>query len=396
MRLMYFYFAAFALLYASPGQAEWWRAQTGQFVVYSESAPKSTKQFAERLQRFAEAMRIMQKMPASTGRETQRLTIYRWGDASDIAELHGSSRSVAGFYIPRATGSVAFVPARSDSMSGGGGLGAETVLFHEYAHSFMLQHFPAAYPAWYVEGFAELYSTASFLDNGVFRIGEPAYHRADQLIYDDPFPAKKLFEPKPKPQDGRHYYSVGWLLTHYLTFAPKRAGQLAKYLSAVNRGVSSEQAAREAFGNLDELSTEVRRYQGTRLIGIEYTPATYVPPPVELRRLTAAEAAMMPVRLRSERGVSKKTAARVASDARGRAKPYPNDPFVQTALAEAEFDADNLDAAEAAAQRALAADPAAANAMNYLGLIEMKRAKKDPARYAAARQWFLKANRRDP
>lgn len=398
------YFVLLAVLFAAPARADWWVADTDHFIVYSESNSKDARVFAERLERFAQAMRIMQKMPVTPGKKNGRLTIYRSGTISDIARLYGdASSSVAGFYIPRASGSVAFVPAHEERSTTPGvrdddsrQLDSEGILFHEYAHSFMLQHFPAAYPAWYVEGFAEVYSTARFLDDGVFRIGDPAYHRAGQLLYDAPFPVWKLFEPKVKPEDTRHYYSVGWLLTHYLTFEPSRAGQLRTYLDAVNRGVASDKAAKDAFGDLDKLDAELQRYMNSRLRGVEVKPANYVPPRVEMRRLTDAEAAMMSSKMRSDRGVDKKSAPQVAAEARKRAEPYPNDPFVQVALAEAELDAENLDASQAAAHRALAADPANVAAMNFLGMAEMKRAEKDPAHYATAREWFVKANHQDP
>jgi tetratricopeptide (TPR) repeat protein len=402
--MRYLYFALLALLFAAPAQAEWWVAETDHFVVYSESNAKDARAFAENLERFARAMRTMQNMPITPGKKPGRVTIYRTGTMTDIGRLYGDASSgVAGFYIPRASGSVAFAPAREERSRTPGvrdddrqQLDSEGILFHEYAHSFMLQHFPAAYPAWYVEGFAEVYSTAKFLDNGVFRIGDPAYHRANQLLYDRPFPVKKLFEAKVKPEDTRHYYSVGWLLTHYLTFSPHRRGQLQRYLEAVNKGVPSDAAARQTFGDLDALNDELMKYMNSRLIGVEVKPANYVPPRVDIRQLTDAEAAIMPLKIRSDRGVDKKSAIAVASDARERAQRYPNDPFVQTELAEAELDADNLAAAEAAAKRALAADPASVDALNFLGQTEMKRAEKDPSHYATARSWFVKANHEDP
>lgn len=394
-----------ALLVTAPARAEWWVAETDHFTVYSEGKAKETEAFTQRLERFAMAMRTMQNMPAKPDATNHRLTIYRWGDISDIARLYGDIGSpVAGFFIPRASGSVAFVPARKsfDGSSPGtrdtdeGQLDSETILFHEYVHHFMMQYFPTAYPAWYIEGFAEVYSTAEFLDKGVFRIGNPANHRGMQLFHDGHFPVKKLFEAKQKPEDARHHYSIGWLLTHYLTFTPARAGQLKKYLAAVSRGSASDEAARQTFGDLDMLDREVQRYMTSRLIGYEVKPAGYVAPQVKLRALTAAEAAIIASKMRSDRGVDKKSAPRVAAQARGKASSYPSNPFVQTALAEAEFDADNLDAAKAAAERALVADPTSVDALNYLGLIEMKRAKKEPWRYAMARTWFVKANKLQP
>ena len=43
---------------------------------------------------------------------------------------------------------------------------ADVILFHEYVHHFMLQHFSVAYPAWFVEGYAELFSNTRFERDG--------------------------------------------------------------------------------------------------------------------------------------------------------------------------------------------------------------------------------------
>lgn len=402
--MRYLLFAVSVLLFTSPAAARWHVAQTDHFIVYSDDGSEKTTQFAEQLERFDAAMRTMQNMPPDTAAKGKRLTIYRFGTTDDIARLYGAPESgVAGFFIPRANGSVAFVPSR-ESYSGTPGvrdendslLNSRIILFHEYTHYFMFNYFPAAYPAWYVEGFAEVYSTADFLDNGAFRIGEPANHRGMQLFYDTPYPVKDLFKAKQRPEDTRFYYSIGWLLTHYLTFTPSRSGQLKKYLVAVNSGVPSDVAAKQAFGDLDRLNADIQNYKTSRLIGIEVKPAHPVTPRVTTRELTDAEAAIIMSKIRSDRGVDKKSAPDVAAEARQRARAYPTNAFVQNELAEAELDAGNLDAAEAAADRSLAADPAGVDALIYKGDIRMKRAKKDRSQFAEARNWFIKANRLNP
>jgi hypothetical protein len=64
-------------------------------------------------------------------------------------------------------------------------------------------------------------------------------------------------------------------------------------------------------------------------------------------------------------------------------------------LAEAEFDANNLDAAERAADAAIAADPNGSEALLYKGLVYLERGKKDKAKLVAARPWFKKAYEAD-
>jgi len=82
------------------------------------------------------------------------------------------------------------------------------------------------------------------------------------------------------------------------------------------------------------------------------------------------------------------------------AKPFADDAIAQLALAEAEFDARNYSAAEAAADRAIAADSKLADALIYKGRARMALAQKaqdtDTATWQDVRKWFAMANRLDP
>ncbi|MHA4750808.1 hypothetical protein ACX0FG_15925, partial [Enterococcus faecium] len=76
---------------------------------------------------------------------------------------------------------------------------------------------------------------------------------------------------------------------------------------------------------------------------------------------------------------------------------YPSDPIVQSALAEAEFDAGNHAAALAAADRALAAKPNTPQALITKGRALMELAAADPgeADWKTIRGLFGRANRLD-
>jgi tetratricopeptide (TPR) repeat protein len=162
--------------------------------------------------------------------------------------------------------------------------------------------------------------------------------------------------------------------------------------------MSSIDSAQAAFGDLRNLDDDLDRYAVRKQLNVLVVhPEDARLGSVAVRPLTQAEAALMPVRLRSEYGVNRRIAGGVAARARKLAEPYAGDAFAQVALAEAEYDAKNYEAADAAADRALAADPPNVRALIYKGRAQIKlaKAKGNAADWDQVRSWFLKANKLD-
>lgn len=394
---------------SSPAYAEWFEAKTAHFILISESSEADTRQFAQKLERFSGALRLMQNMKPLTGDigDANRVTVYRFGNNGDVANLAGAPGSgIAGFYIPRAGGSVGFVPIHEEHQSGSirpvrsndpESLPAYNVLLHEYTHHFMLQTFPAAYPGWYVEGFAELYSTLDLRDDGSFHIGNPPNWRAEDMHYINLLQSQKLFDTD-RTVTGRDrylYYGVGWLVVHYLSFSKEREGQLAAYLSAVGKGERGLTAANRIFGDLSVLDSELRRYKRGNFPGFDVRPGNYSPPAVTMRKLTPAEADMLKLRMQLDRGVSRKQAAGAARSAIPLAARYPGDLGAQLLLAEANLDADKLDLADTAADQALAIDPQSKEALIFKGRIANARGRTQPTASASGRPLLIKAAKLD-
>ncbi|HKX92543.1 MAG TPA: hypothetical protein VJM15_09000 [Sphingomicrobium sp.] len=395
-----------ALLFAigGPAHAEWWEAQTDHFIIYSRSSEKDARAFAERLERYDQSLRSLQLIkPDYRLSDARKVKIFRAGTTTQISQLAGDADAgIAGFYIPRAAGPVAFVPAR-EMVQLRSELDPETVLKHEYAHHFMFRHFAAAYPSWYVEGLAETYATVRFNPDGSFHLGDVPQYRGSLLVgkyrtyFDYSIRRMLTSTAKPTGEDFIARYTYGWLFTHYMTFEPSRKGQLLTYLRLLNQGVSSAVAAQRAFGDLDKLEAEVSRYKnGNRFLGADVKPANYKPPVVTMRQVGPDEEAILPVVMRSKVGVTPRTAKDVAGDARSVAARYPGSFAVQLALAEAEMDAENFDAADAAASAAIALKPDSAEALYYKGQVALAKGKTDPIQYQAARGWFAKAHDADP
>lgn len=397
--------AATMLALASSGvaRAEWQEASSANFIVYSDDAPDKVKAFATELERFDKGMRVMRNVPDQIVSANQRVTVFVLRNTAQIEKLVGG-RDIAGFYIPRVSGSVAFVPRRS----GGGAeddLSAMAVLLHEYAHHFMYANFGnKAYPAWFVEGFAEFNATARLRDGKLF-FGAPPLYRAYGMTDTQAVPARDLLTKSPQqaklsPEQTQTFYGRSWLLVHYLTFGEGQQGLLTKYLAAVNSGKSPAEAA-AVLGDPRKLDSALTDYaMKRRLSATTIDVATLTIKPVTVRTLSPAEAAILPVRIRSSRGVDRAEAATVVALARKAAMPWPNDPAVQVALAEAEYDAGEYAAADAAAARALVADPTSVGAMMYRGKAQtelaVKKTVSDPKTWSGIRKWFSQANARDP
>lgn len=393
---------AMAMLAASPASAEWREASTDHFLIYADSSESWLRGFAERLERFDQGMRRLRDLEAPPGTRSNRLTIYVVSSPDAVQKLCGARcGNVAGFYVPRAGGSIAFTPRR---MGGFDVFGADIVLFHEYVHHFMLENYAAAYPRWFIEGFAEFNSTADVNDDGSIQFGRPAQHRAHGLLKLRPMPIEQLLDPGQTRMDRETqevFYARAWLLTHMLTFEPSRAKQLSAYLKLINQGKPSLEAARAAFGDLDALQRDMNVYLRRRtMLALTLKADETEPGAIALRELTPGEAATMAVRMRSDRGVNRAQALDLLPEARKRAAEFPADAAAQTMLAEAEYDAGNDAECLAAADRALATDPKRRDALLYKGRARLRMAQvagaTDPAVWKEARSWFVKANRNDP
>lgn len=395
--LFRFVTAAFAVAAPGSAQAAWHEARSNHFIIYADMNPGELKQYAERLERFDQAVRYLRGMQDPKLTDANRLKIYVVRSERTVARLAGANW-VSGFYQARASGSSVFVPRKSAGMAYWD-LDSESIFFHEYAHHLQLQFASAAIPPWISEGFAEFLATAVIEADGTVTVGRIPQYRAWSLFADD-LRIEQMLGATNRKFTGTQLaelYGKGWLLVHYLNFTPARKGQVAQYVAAIQRGSSALEAARSAFGDLRTLDRELARYKNGKILAFMVESRHLSTGPVVVRALSAGEDAVIDIHIRLTSGVTKKNAAAVASDARKAAGKYPGDAFAQAVLAEAEYDAENYAAAEAAANRALIADPSNVRALTFKGRAQMKLAETSPATadWMAIRGWFTKANRLD-
>lgn len=364
--------------FASPAHAKWYEASSDHFVIYADDREKDVRRFAENLEKYHAAMSLVTGREMEAPSPSNRVVIFVVGSQRDIRKLAGSdSRSIAGFYVPRAGASRAFV---QDIRNKSGYPSFSTViLLHEYAHHFLISSTRYGMPRWLSEGAAEFFASAGFNKDGSVLIGRPAQHRASELAYADSVSVEELLDADlyEKRRGNRYdaFYGMSWALYHYLSFEESRQGQLQDYQIRMARGESSMEAARAAFGDIDVLDKELSQYlKRRRMFTYNLAPERISIGPITLRELPEGEAEMMDLRIRSQRGVTREQALELVVEAREVAEKYPQDPGVLTALAEAEYDAGNDDAAIAAADRAIAIDPNRPNAYVQKGYALFRKA----------------------
>ena len=350
----------------STAKAEWHEASSDHFLIIADQNEKDVGEFTERLERYHSALLYALGRPNEKPSASNRVTIYVVRNTSQVQKLAGDkSGFLRGFYQARAGGSVAFT-ARVES-EGSAITESEQVLFHEYAHHVMHGVSEWATPRWLSEGFAEFFSTARFEKNGGMGIGLPALHRAGELQYAKDVPIEALLDnetyQKRKTKTYDEFYGRSWLLYHYLQLSGKRPGQLSKYRVSLANGSGELEAANNAFGDLKQLEKELNAYfKQPRMSYLPIAGEKLSVGTITVRKMRAAEAAIMPVVLESKRGVNEITAKELLPKAQAVAAIYPDDPSVLAALAEAEHDAGNFQTALSVADKALIASPTLVNA----------------------------------
>ncbi|MFM7404732.1 MAG: hypothetical protein ACKO1N_11755 [Erythrobacter sp.] len=309
--------ALLALLAAAPAAAEWYEASSDHFVIYADDKEADIRTFGENLERYHSAMAFLVGRNLAKPSPSNRVVIYVVGGQRDMRMLTGGSRTIMGFYIPRAGASRAFVQDIRNTK--GYPHFSTIVLLHESAHHFFISTSRLALPRWLNEGAAEFFASAVFKDDGSLLIGLPAKHRGPELFYAAPVHVRELLDPalyeKQRGEGYDAFYGKSWLLYHYLTFSKERRDQIVTYQRSLFDGMAPLAAGEAAFGDLDQVERELTKYlNGRKMVSFALTPSQLsAGSPIVFRKLPAGEAAIMPLIIRSQRGVNAEDAAELVT-----------------------------------------------------------------------------------
>jgi tetratricopeptide (TPR) repeat protein len=353
-----------ALLAPTPGlAAEWRRAETPRFIVYSDGNERSLRDSALQLELYENALRNIHGLDPN-GASPQRIAIYLVQGFRDLKAVEPGLRDeVAGFY--QATNDEIFALAireRRDMQT----------LLHEYAHHFMMDSFltgAAGFPAWFIEGYAEYFSNAELQPTRMV-VGDVNRGRADWLNYNAWLPLNLILTRRPfefqDPKAVSMYYAQSWLLAHWFVSSPQRMPMLYAYIDNLQRGMEVVPAMEAATGmTLAQLERQQQAYIRQRLAIKIITSEQFRHPEIKITTLSPAEGDLLLLGLRLSSTVGEDAA--LLAEIQRRTAPYAGESAADLLLARAELRLGDKARAVAILERVLAAAPDDVDALRLLG-----------------------------
>jgi Flp pilus assembly protein TadD len=380
--------AAFAavILTASPALADWKRAESQNFVVYSQSNETELRRYVRNLEFYDYFLR--RQLGFSDGAQARRkLPIYLVRNLSGLRQVRESGPYVRGTYFP--AGEDIFATAIQTR--------EQDFLLHEYFHHFSFQFGAgSAYPPWLIEGIAEYYMTAELGDDTVV-IGGANEGRVGTLFNIEWLPLEDLISRRytqlPEIRQAS-YYPVAWLLTHWFFSTPERRAQLGQYLTAINSGEPPVAAMERATGmTLGQLRARLADYR--TLNKITYT-VPFEDPAITITILPRSADDLLLIGQKLKVGVREEAdRAPLAEQVRRLTARHPDDPFALLQLGHAELHFGNAEAGEAVLTRLLEIQPDNVEGLQYMAARYMQLAEDRPDEQIAllrrAREYLTRA-----
>lgn len=384
--------AAASLALATSARADWFRAETDRFIVYGDVDQQTLRDYAARLSKFDQVLRIYAPT-ASKDPPVRKAEVYLVRSHAGLTHVQpGLPDMVDGFY--HASPQAVFAIGMTQPY---GVKSKDTVLFHEYAHHFMLENFPAAYPTWFIEGWADYFSTVKFTPTG-FQVGAYEEARAAWLFHGEWVPIRTLLRSPDRTTSAVMFYAQAWLLTHYMYDNAQRGEQLNSAMRAIGKGADPVKAVEEATGeSADRLAGELRAYRQIHIRNFAGQPGPE--PTVTVTAMSDGQGELLLDRLRLAVADPKRGDAGFLRSLRSRAAKAPDDEALQLTAAEAEYVYGDPSAGDAIVKRQLDARADDVQALATAGLGQITAAERFPARkealYRAARPYLIKAYQLD-
>ena len=336
---------------------KWVRAESTHFVVYSDAARSDVETFMARMERFWLMLRVFSHVETDFPAGTPKEVLYYLADEHALGTIDPQVPAYAiGLYTNCADAQTGFgvhmyykenheqaLEKRPENE----GL---NYIYQAYARDFFHRRAMSGAPLWFVEGYAQYFSTARFDGNEVVlgmapnalgillqRLGAGYIYSLD---YADVLLGNDADGHNQVGAAGLHneFEARSWVLTHWILSNKDNLAHFQTYVKLVAGGQDRVKAFKTAFGLTPAGLNHVLWVYVRKLEAIKFTVKTGPGPdpdiavaqmPVSAERLLMTEAALT-VCPSDARGQA------LLKTARDEAARFPGDAYAQTVLARAE------------------------------------------------------------
>lgn len=388
--------------------SKWIRGESQHLVVYSDAREEDVTLLLGNLEKLDHLLRIYARPARPAEQQEPKLTLYFHARPSDLGQIDGDLPADAvGLYSSCASGVHGFavhlerIASLHDEELEKFPLN-ETLshAFEAYARHFLYRHTDIRTPAWFIDGFAQYFSSVRFSEQQmvVGRMPGPIAEylrfldsgRRYSLEYEDVLENKVANARNYGGEAGvrLEFEAKAWLLTHYALSSEDKRKRLSRYLALVEGGAGSAVAFERAFDlKASDLAKVMWRY-GRGVEVLRVAPPSLPAGRVRVRslprvadELILADAALKacPSRQAGEQ-LLKKVAAVAAR--------FPDDDLARLALSRAQIGWGDPQQALPALNAVLLKDEAHFEARHLLGTAHLRLAERETG---VARRGHLQA-----
>lgn len=372
----------------------WFRAESQHLVVYSDTSEDEVRLLLDQLEKLDHLLRIYTVPAGQPAAPEAKLTLYFHSQPADVRLLHEAPvENALGLYTSCAAGAQGFVahldriPSLTDAQLDKAALDPTlSAAFEAYARHFLYSHTDIRTPAWFIEGFAQYFSSVRFSGQQMVVGRMPTQvgrylHFLDQgrrysLDYEDVL--KGRIAGNSRNYAGEvgvrfEFEAKAWLLTHYLLADADRRKRLSRYLGLVGRGLPETAAFVRAFGmQPKDLGDLLWRHGRNGVQAMRVAPGSLPSAQVRLRTLPESTGAALLTAASLKTCPSPSRGEALLAQATSLGAKYPTDDLVRLTLARAQIDWGNPAQALPLLQATLADDEANPEAHHLLGLAHLR------------------------
>jgi tetratricopeptide (TPR) repeat protein len=242
----------------------WVEVRTAHFIVASDGGEKTARRFAEQFEQVRGVFQAV--MPHAKTDTGIPIRILAAKDGKSFAmllpEFPENKRRIqpAGLFVPGEEGTYIVLRANASGAS------PYQEIVQQYAR-LVLKLSYRVLPPWLEEGFANVFGSVTFSDKGA-RLGRPDPEDLSVLWMSPLLPLDIVFgvnrdSPYYNPANTRTmYFAESRALVHFLIADPQMSSgkALERYITLVESGTSSLEAARQIFGDLDRMRDNLEAY----------------------------------------------------------------------------------------------------------------------------------------